>query len=189
MNFWFAIFNLESKPPTDHFQFSVFDFQNIENCFSILCFLETKIDNSDCKFVIFSSWGIKHPKSRLWIFDLQFSIWNQNQLDENHTDLRKRPLKKVQLSCFKLYRAYSISFSSPNVDNLFLNWSSGNENQNRCFAFMSSTRREIRHFHYVVVQWRKTRDARAKLTFVLPIWNLFLFCCSLWRRSRRCWSS
>ena len=29
--------------------------------------------------MIFNSWGIKHWKSRLWIFDFQFSIWNQNE--------------------------------------------------------------------------------------------------------------
>ena len=33
--------------------------ENIENCFSILPFVEAKIDNQDCKFVIFNSWGIK----------------------------------------------------------------------------------------------------------------------------------
>ena len=103
----------------------------------------------------------------------------------------KTSLKKSEVELFQtLSRLFHhISFSSSNVGNLFLNWSSGNENQNSCFVFMSSTRREIRHFHFVVVQWRKTRDARAKLMFVLPVWNLFLFCCSLWRRSRCCWSS
>ena len=78
--------NKKWKPPPGHFQFLIFDFQNIENCFPISCFLETKIDDWDCKFVIFNSWGIKHWKSRLWIFDFQFSIWNKNQMDENHTD-------------------------------------------------------------------------------------------------------
>ena len=80
--------NKKWKPPPGHFQFLIFDFQNIENCFPISCFLETKIDDWDCKFVIFNSWGIKHWKSRLWIFDFQFSIWNKNQMDENHTDLK-----------------------------------------------------------------------------------------------------
>ena len=79
---------------TTHWPFSIFDFQNIENRFAILCFLETKIDNWDCKFVIFNSLGIKHWKSWLWIFDFQFSIWNKNQIDENHTDPRRAP------SCF-----------------------------------------------------------------------------------------
>ena len=80
----------QGHPPPGHFQFLIFDFQNIENCFPISCFLETKIDDWDCKFVIFNSWGIKHWKSRLWIFDFQFSIWNKNQMDENHTDRTQR---------------------------------------------------------------------------------------------------
>ena len=44
--------------------------------------------------MIFNSLGIKHWKSWLWIFDFQFSIWNKNQMDENHTDPRRAP------SCF-----------------------------------------------------------------------------------------
>ena len=37
--------NKKWKPPPGHFQFLIFDFQNIKNCFSILPFIETKIDN------------------------------------------------------------------------------------------------------------------------------------------------
>ena len=37
--------NKKGQPPPGHFQFLIFDFQNIENCFSILPFVETKIDN------------------------------------------------------------------------------------------------------------------------------------------------
>ena len=45
--------------------------------------------------------------------------------------------------------------------------SSGKDKESRCFVFTSSTKREIRHFHVVVVQRRakkctKRRDARAK---------------------------
>ena len=103
--------NKKWKPPTNHFQFSIFLFQNIENCFSILPFLETKIDNHDwdCKFVIFNSWGTKHWKSRLWIFDFQFSIWNKNQMDENHTDHLRRVLCKPRQKT--LYKAYMYFFS------------------------------------------------------------------------------
>ena len=48
--------------------------------------------------------------------------------------------------------------------------SSRKEEASRCFVFTSSTKREIRHFHVVVVQRRqrnvfKRRDARAKLLF------------------------
>ena len=47
--------------------------------------------------------------------------------------------------------------------------SSGKENESRCFVFTSSIKREIRHFHVVVVQWvtakkwTKKRDARAEM--------------------------
>ena len=48
--------------------------------------------------------------------------------------------------------------------------SSGKEKQSCCLAFPSSTKREFRHFHVVVVQRQlrnvqKKRDARAKLLF------------------------
>ena len=63
--------------------------------------------------------------------------------------------------CFKLYRAYSISFNSSNVAKFL--WSrilkdcikvQENKKENDCFVFPSSTKREIRHFCVVVVQRR-----------------------------------
>ena len=36
--------------------------------------------------MIFNSSGTKEYKSQLWDFDFQSSIWNKNQMDENHTD-------------------------------------------------------------------------------------------------------
>ena len=60
--------------------------------------------------------------------------------------------------------------------------SSGKEKENCCFVFPSATKREIRHFHVVVVQRRqrnvqKKRDARAKLLFCQskPIGFLFRY--------------
>ena len=58
--------------------------------------------------------------------------------------------------------------------------------------FPSSTKREIRHIHVVVVQWRQTnvqkrRDERAELLFCQC--NLLLFCRSRWRHRHRCLSS
>ena len=46
----------------------------------------------------------------------------------------------------------------------------GKEKEGRCFVFTSSTKREIRQFHVVVVPGRqrnvpKKRDAHAKLLF------------------------
>ena len=62
--------------------------------------------------------------------------------------------------CFKLYRAYYISIKSSNVGHVLklnskrLFRSSGKEKESRCVVFMSSTKREIRKFHVVVLQWR-----------------------------------
>ena len=60
--------------------------------------------------------------------------------------------------------------------------------------FPSSTKREMRHFHVVVVQRRqrnvqKKRDARAKLLFCQSKPIAFFFCRSRCRRCRRCLSS
>ena len=75
--------------------------------------------------------------------------------------IRKRHLK-VDLHCFKLYRAYSISFDSSNVGNFFLEMnskrlyrSSGKKKESRFLVFTPSKKREIRKFHAVVVQWRQ----------------------------------
>ena len=48
--------------------------------------------------------------------------------------------------------------------------SAGKEKESRCLVFTFSTKREIRHFHVVVVKWRqrnvpRKRDALAKLLF------------------------
>ena len=53
-----------------------------------------------------------------------------------------------------------------------LSRSSGKEKESACLGFTSSSQREIRHFHVVVVQRRQrkvqnVRDARAKLLFCL----------------------
>ena len=51
-----------------------------------------------------------------------------------------------------------------------LHWSSGKEKESRCLVLSSSIKREIRHFHVLVVQWRlrnktKQRVARANGSF------------------------
>ena len=63
--------------------------------------------------------------------------------------------------CFKLYRAYYISFDLSNVGKFL--WSrilkdcikvQEKKKENGCFVFQSSTKREIRDFRVVVVQRR-----------------------------------
>ena len=71
--------------------------------------------------------------------------------------------------CLKLYRAYSISFNSSNVvlelNSNRLYQSSGKERESCCLVFPSSTRREIRHFHVVVVQ-RRQRNVQKSVMHV-----------------------
>ena len=55
------------------------------------------------------------------------------------------------------------------------------------FAF--STKREIRHFHVVVVQWRQRNEQSSVMHVDICCFanlNLLLFCCSRWLRLRRC---
>ena len=106
--------------------------------------------------------------------------------------LRKRHLE-VNLRFFKFSRAYSIS---SNIGNFFwelssrgLYQSSGKEKESCCLVFPSSTKREIRHFHVVVVQ-RRQRNVQKSVMHVQSCCfanlNLLLFCRSRWRRRRRC---
>ena len=100
--------------------------------------------------------------------------------------------------CLKLNRAYSISFSLSNVGNFWelssegLYQSSRKEKESCCPVFPSSTKREIRHFHVVVVQ-RRLRNVQKSVMHVqsccFPCLNLLLFCRSRCRHRRRCLSS
>ena len=95
--------------------------------------------------------------------------------------LRKRHLE-VNLRCLKFYRAYSIS---SNVGNFFLEVSSrglyrssGKEKESCFLVFPSSTNREIRHVHVVVVQ-RRQRNVQKSVMHVQSCFanpNLLLFC-------------
>ena len=67
--------------------------------------------------------------------------------------------------------------------------SSGKEKESRCLVFTSSTKREIRHFHVVVVQ-RRQRNVQKRVMNVQRCCfgnlNLLFFCRSPCRRRRRC---
>ena len=74
-----------------------------------------------------------------------------------------------------------------------LYWSSGKEKESCGLAFTSSTKRDYRHFHVIVLQWRKKKctkrhDAHSKLLFSQSK-PLLLFCCSHWRRRCHCLNS
>ena len=68
-----------------------------------------------------------------------------------------------------------------------LQQSSGREKESCCLLFPSSTKREIRQFHVVVVQWRQRNVQKSVLhvqSCCFPCLNLLIFsrCC----RRRRC---
>ena len=73
-----------------------------------------------------------------------------------------------------------------------LHQSSGKEKESCCLLFPSSTKREIRHFHVVVVQ-RRQRNVQKSVMHVqsccFPCLNLFLFCRFRCCRRPRCVNS
>ena len=88
--------------------------------------------------------------------------------------------------CLQLYRAYSISFNSSNVSNLF--WSSilkdciklrKRKRELCCFVFLSSTKRAVKFFHVVVVQGRLRNVQKSMVheqSCCFANINLLLFC-------------
>ena len=68
---------------------------------------------------------------------------------------------------FKLYRTYSISFTSSNVGKCFWSWilkdciKVQEKKRKFCLVFPSSTKREFRYFHVVVGQ-RRQRNLQKK---------------------------
>ena len=70
--------------------------------------------------------------------------------------------------------------------------SSGKEKESRCLVFTFSTKREIRHFHVVVVQWGQRNGQKRVMheqSCCFANLNVLFFCRSRWRRRRRCLSS
>ena len=69
-------------------------------------------------------------------------------LSNNDGDGCENVTKEVNPRCFKLYRAYSISFTSSNVGKCFWSWilkdyqSSGKEKESFCLVFPSTRKRE-----------------------------------------------
>ena len=67
-----------------------------------------------------------------------------------------------------------------------LHQSSGKEKESCCLLFPSSTKREIRQFHVVVVQ-RRQRNVQKRVMHVQSCrFACLLFCRSRSRRRRRC---
>ena len=105
--------------------------------------------------------------------------------------LRKRHLKsEFVLIPPRLIRQMLANFLELNSKRQYR--SSGKEKQSRRLVFTSSTKREIRQFHVVVVQWRQ-RNVQKSVMHVQSCFfanlNLLLFCRSRCRRRRLCLSS
>ena len=141
----------------------------------------------------------EHKVCKLKYFDFALSIRIIRELmQQRRRWLRKRHLKS-EVALLKIYRDCSISFSSSNAGNFFLDLnskrlylSSGKEKESLCLEFTSSTKRGIlrRSREVTAKQCTKKRDARANLFFFGGgeggNLNLLLFWSSRWRRRRRC---
>ena len=78
------------------------------------------------------------------------------------------------------------------ADSKGLHQSSAKEKESCCLVFQSSTNREIRHFHVLVVQWRQRNEQKSLMhvqTCCFVNLNLLFFCRSRWPRRSRCLSS
>ena len=78
------------------------------------------------------------------------------------------------------------------ADSKGLHQSSAKKKESCCLVFPSSTNREIRHFHVLVVQWRQRNVQKSLMhvqTCCFANLNLMFFCRSRWPRRRRCLSS
>ena len=124
---------------------------------------------------------------------LQFSgilipcVWSGPGIWTRHFPLCSQAL-------YRLFRAYYISFNSSNVGNLFWSWILKDciKGQFGCrLVFPSSTKREIRYFHVLVVQWRQgnvQKSVRHVQELLFCQSKPIAFCHSRWCRRRPCLS-
>ena len=90
------------------------------------------------------------------------------------------------MCCLKLYRTYFILFNLSLMLAIFLELnskglyqSSGKEKESCCLVFLSLTKREIRHFHAVVVQLQQRNVQKSMMhmqSCCFTTINLLLFC-------------
>ena len=148
--------------------------------------------------------GIESPAPKKALFrelglSFTFSVSkNIRELKEKRRRrLRKRHLKSEFSLLQTLSRLFQLTHSSLNVGKSFWSWilkhyqSSRKDKESR-LVFTSSKKREIRHFHVVVVQWRQ-RNVQKSVMHVQSCCfvnlNLLLLCSSRCRCRRRCLSS
>ena len=118
--------------------------------------------------------------------------WNWHSISNNDGEGYENVTKKVNSRRFKPYLAYSISFTSSNFGKCFWSWIlkeciKVQEKKKKvfCLVFPSSTKREFRHLHVMVVQWRQRNVQKSVMhmqSCCFANLNLLIFCRSLWRR-------
>ena len=130
---------------------------------------------------------------------VQCLCWSNREIKQRQRRrLRKRHLK----SQFALLQTLSRFFHLVEFVKcwqLFLEWNSkgqyqspGKEKESCCLVFTSSTKREIRHFHVVVVQ-RRLRNAQKSVMYVhgccfaYSMYCFFAFLVVRWRQRLRRW--
>ena len=125
---------------------------------------------SRVRILIYLTWTIHNELKLLapYIHIFKFLRGLQQQLRRR---LRKRHLKREFAPLQTLSRLFQlVQFVKCwqiflELNSKRLHQSSGKENGSRCLAFTSSTKREIRHFHVVVVQ-RRQRNVQKSVMHV-----------------------
>ena len=117
----------------------------------------------------------------------------QGSLTNDEGDSYENVTQNENSHCLKLYRGYSNCWQIlSEFNSKGLHQSSGKEKESCCLVFPSSTKREIRHFHVVVVQ-RRLRNVQKSVMHVQSCCfaniNLLLFCRSRCGRRHRFLSS
>ena len=109
---------------------------------------------------------------------------NKELKQQRRRRLRKRHLKNEFALLQNLSRLFHLVqfvkgwqfFLESNSQRLYRR--SGKGKESRCLVFSSSTKREIRYFHVVVIQWRQTNVKQGVMevqSCCFSILNLFLF--------------
>ena len=143
-----------------------------KKCFVLLCPIgEQHLLSSSRRFVHDGYW-LDHGFSGSCTKEMQavrkLSVWYKLSFQNTVYPKTKDAFPKIQAWAWKvnshffsLYRDYSNSLTLSNASELFWSWISINhiqvheENEFCHCLFTSFTKREIRHFHVVVVQWRQ----------------------------------
>ena len=123
--------------------------------------------------------------------------WNWHSICNNDGEGYESVTKKVNSRRFKPFLGYSISSYFVKFWQMFLelnskgmHQSSGKQKGSFCLMFPSSTKRDFKHLHVIVVQWRQRNVQKGVMhmkSCCFANLNLLIFCRSLWRRRHWLW--